>query len=279
MTTFGTRLDHAFDAFGQLCVGIDPHPGVLSAWGLPDDAHGLRECGMRVIDASAGRAGIIKPQVACFERHGVQGLQALAEVIAAAKSASLLVIADAKRGDIGSTMEAYAEAWLNPESDFGVDALTVSPFLGFATLQPAVQAAEQYGAGLFVLALTSNAEGQQVQLARDEDGQTVAGRIVRSVAASNAATADQGRMGSIGLVVGATTAHLAEENGIDLVAGSPPLLAPGYGAQGASAQSIRSGFGAAWDQVLVNSSRAILAGGPETAGLISNIEQARSDLQ
>lgn len=279
MSTFGARLTQARETFGPLCVGVDPHPGILAAWGLTDDARGLRDCALRVIDASAGRVGVIKPQVACFERYGVRGLEALAEVIAAGKAAGLLVIADAKRGDIGSTMEAYAEAWLNPSRDFGADALTVSPYLGFATLQPAVHAAEVYGAGLFVLALTSNAEGQQVQLARDPSGDCVAGGIVRSVQASNASMPGHNGLGSIGLVVGATTAHLAQENGIDLVAGRPPLLAPGYGAQGATAAGMRRSFGPAWDQVLVNSSRAILSGGPHTSEIVSNIEQARADLR
>lgn len=279
MTPFGTRLTEAFDAHGQLCVGVDPHPAILSQWGLPQDPRGLRECAMRVIEAAAGRVGVVKPQVAFFESHGVRGLHVLTEVIEAAKQAGLLVIADAKRGDIGSTMEAYAEAWLNPTKDFAVDALTVSPFLGFASLEPAVRLSESYGAGLFVLALTSNPEGQQVQLAHGENDQTVAGSIVEAVAASNAAAGQGARLGSVGLVVGATTAHLAEENGIDLREGKPPILAPGYGAQGASAARMRSTFGAAWDQVVVNSSRAILSAGPTVTDIVSNIEQARADLE
>lgn len=278
MTPFGTRLADATDAAGPLCVGIDPHPGILADWGLSDDARGLRECGLRVVEAAAGRVGVVKPQVAFFERHGVGGLHALAEVIAAAKQAGLLVIADAKRGDIGSTMEAYAQAWLDPDSDFGVDALTVSPYLGFGSLEPAVRTAQHYGAGLFVLALTSNPEGQQVQLAQTRDARSVAGEIVSAAASSNAESPTPGRLGHVGLVVGATTAHLAQENGIDLLTGRPPILAPGYGAQGASAQQLRRGFGPAWDQVIVNSSRAILAAGPEHRAIVSNIEQARADL-
>ncbi|TLP99120.1 orotidine-5'-phosphate decarboxylase [Nesterenkonia salmonea] len=279
MMSFGARLAEAFTSYGHLCVGIDPHPAILDDWGLAQDASGLRECGMRVVEAAAGRVGVVKPQVAFFERYGVAGLQALSEVIAAAKQAGLLVIADAKRGDIGSTMEAYAEAWLNPVRDFAVDALTVSPFLGFESLEPAVRLSERYGTGLFVLALTSNPEGQQVQLAHGDNKETVAGSIVRAVAASNAAAAEPAPLGSIGLVVGATTAHLAEDNGIDLVAGKPPILAPGYGAQGASAASIQSSFATAWDQVLVNSSRAVLSAGPTVAGIVSHIEQSCADLE
>lgn len=278
---FGARLARAMDRYGQLCVGIDPHPGMLKDWGLSDDGAGLQEFGARIIEAAADRVGVVKPQVAFFERYGIAGMEALAQIIRTAQQAGLLVLADAKRGDIGSTMAAYAEAWLNPERDFGADALTVSPYLGYGSLHPAAAAAQQYGAGLFVLALTSNPEGQQLQLAQghsDGEQSTVAGSIVTQAASSNAVYQDQ-PLGSIGLVVGATTAHLAGEHGIDLTTGSPPLLAPGYGAQGATAQQLRSGFGPAWPQVLVSSSRGILRAGPRPADLISAIESSRSDLQ
>ncbi|WP_120004814.1 orotidine-5'-phosphate decarboxylase [Nesterenkonia muleiensis] len=280
--SFGERLAQVMDTYGHLCVGIDPHPEILRDWGLPEDGTGLKEFGQRIIEAAAGRVGVVKPQVAFFENYGVSGMQALAELIRSAKEAGMLVIADAKRGDIGSTMAAYASAWLNPEKDFAVDALTVSPYLGFGSLSPAVQAAHRYGAGLFVLALTSNPEGQQVQLAQghprtEERQSTVAGQIVEQVASSNVVYADQ-PLGSIGLVVGATTAHLAAEYGIDLAEGRPPILAPGYGAQGATAQQLRAGFGAAWEQVLVSSSRGILAAGPQQADLVSAIESSRAEL-
>lgn len=296
---FGARLAEAYRAYGQLCVGIDPHPGLLTAWGLNDDAAGLREFGRRIITAAAGRAAAVKPQVAFFESCGLGGMAALADIIAEAKQAGLLVIADAKRGDIGSTMAAYAEAWLNPQKDFGADALTVSPYLGFGSLAPAVEAAQRYRGGLFVLALTSNPEGQQVQLARREQevasgassASTVAGHIASQVQQINTArpapdgaavgetAVGETALGDIGLVVGATTAPLASSSGIDLTAGRPALLAPGYGAQGATAAQLRSGFGSAWPQVLVNSSRAILEQGPEVADLIRAIEASQAELR
>lgn len=287
------------DTYGQLCVGIDPHPGLLSGWGLSDDAAGLREFGERVIAAAAGRVPAVKPQVAFFEAYGPPGMQVLAELITSARQAGLLVIGDAKRGDIGSTMAAYAHAWLNPESQFAVDALTVSPYLGFGALEPAVQAAHQHGAGLFVLALTSNPEGHEVQLAR-RTGEplnpssaaagalTVAGQIVAEAAAVNSAQSDpvttgegtkRAGLGSIGVVVGATTAHLAAAHGIDLSTGRPPILAPGYGAQGADVQQLRAGFSHAWPQVLVSSSRGILRAGPNEADLVSAIDRARQELR
>ncbi|WP_083504964.1 orotidine-5'-phosphate decarboxylase [Nesterenkonia jeotgali] len=283
---FGSRLAAAMRVHGRLCVGLDPHPQLLTDWGLTQDAAGLREFSARVLEACIGRVGVLKPQVAFFERFGVSGMQVLSEVQHQARAAGLLVIADAKRGDIGSTMAGYAEAWLNPEADFGADALTVSPYLGFGSLQPAVEAAARHQAGLFVLGLTSNPEGQQVQLARDAQGVTVAGQIaVEAAAASAALTRAAGEdpgaaeLGSIGLVVGATTARLAAEHGIDLRAGRMPLLAPGYGAQGADAQALRTGFGASYPrQVLVNSSRGVLRHGPDPVSLTRAIESATADL-
>lgn len=291
---FGARLAAALDSRGRLCVGIDPHPATLAAWGLPATAAGVSQFGHRMVEAAAGRVGVVKPQVAFFENYGPAGMQALADIIAAAKAAGLLVIADAKRGDIGSTMAAYAEAWLNPENDFGVDALTLSPYLGFGSLTPAVEAAARYRAGLFVLALTSNPEGQEVQLARQEQHvagavgarRTVAGQIAVAAQRLNDAARESGgaapqssSLGDIGLVVGATTASLASKNGISLTAGRPPVLAPGYGAQGAKADQMRASFGEAWPQVLVNSSRGISQHGPQAADLGAAIESSRADLR
>lgn len=295
---FGARLATAMSTHGRLCVGVDPHPQILSDWGLSVDAAGVREFSARVLEVCIGRVAAVKPQVAFFERFGVAGLQALSEFQHQARAAGLLVIADAKRGDIGSTMAGYAEAWLNPDADFGADALTVSPYLGFGSLQPAIDAAREYRAGLFVLGLTSNPEGAAVQLATDAEGLSVAGRIAaEAAAASDALTASSpastaesaavstsdagqpGELGSIGLVVGATTAGLAAQHGIDLRSGNLPLLAPGYGAQGATADDLRRGFGASYPhQVLVNSSRGILAQGPDVESLLNAIDQAKADL-
>lgn len=291
---FGARLANAFDTYGRLCIGIDPHPATLAAWGLPETAAGVSEFGHRIIESAAGRVGVVKPQVAFFENYGPAGMQVLAEVIAAAKAAGLLVIADAKRGDIGSTMAAYAEAWLNPEKDFGVDALTVSPYLGFGSLTPAVEAATRYQAGLFILALTSNPEGQEVQLASQVQHvagavgarRTVAGQIAleaqrlnESAREAEGADSSPAPLGHIGLVIGATTASLASRNGISLTAGRPPLLAPGYGAQGAAADQMRASFADAWPQVLVNSSRGIAQHGPQAADVAAAIESSRADLR
>ncbi len=284
VSTFGARLAAAMEAHGPLCVGIDPHPALLAAWGLPDDASGLREFTCTVLDAVGGHVAALKPQSALFERHGSAGIAVLEELIVAASSTATLVILDAKRGDIGSTMAAYADAYLRDGSPLAVDALTVSPYLGFGSLAPAVDAAAASGRGIFVLALTSNPEGAAVQHARDAEGVAVAARIAahagelnaRELAVSGAA------MGSVGLVVGATTGTAARDLGIDLGAVRGPLLAPGVGAQGAGPTELRAVFGNARGTVLASSSRGVLAAGPDRASLLaaarSAADEARSAL-
>nr|WP_169165416.1 orotidine-5'-phosphate decarboxylase [Cellulomonas taurus] len=269
MSAFGARLAAAMDQHGPLCVGIDPHVSLLHDWGLTDDAAGLRGFALTVLDAVAGRVAAVKPQAAFFERHGAAGLAVLEEVIAAGRQTGTLVIVDAKRGDIGSTMGAYADAFLRDGSPLAGDALTVSPYLGFGSLSPAVQAAQAAGRGLFVLALTSNPEGPAVQHARDEQGIAVADRIAREAAALNGAeiAASGARLGSVGLVVGATIGDAARRLGVDLPAVRGPLLAPGVGAQGAGAAELAAVFGEARADVLASSSRGVLTAGPDIADL------------
>ncbi|MBO9579168.1 MAG: orotidine-5'-phosphate decarboxylase, partial [Microbacteriaceae bacterium] len=169
-----------------LCLGIDPHAGMLADWGLPDDADGLREFGLLAAEAARdGGAPIVKPQVAFYERHGAAGLAALEDTIAAARAAGLWVIADAKRGDIGSTMTGYADAWLRPGAPLESDALTVSPYLGLDSLAPAIDAARTHGKVLFVLVATSNPEGPDVQLARVGSSRTLAADILDRVRQRN----------------------------------------------------------------------------------------------
>lgn len=269
MTPFGARLAAAMSAHGPLCVGIDPHAALLDAWGLPDDAAGLRRFALTVLEAVGGRVAAVKPQAAFFERHGAAGVAVLEEVVAAGRDTGTLVVVDAKRGDIGSTMGAYADAYLRDGSPLAGDALTVSPYLGFGSLAPAVEAAHATGRGLFVLALTSNPEGPAVQHARDAEGVAVADRVAREAAVANAAelAATGGALGSVGLVVGATIGDAAERLGVDLVAVRGPLLAPGVGAQGAGPAELAAVFGAARPAVLASSSRGVLAAGPSVAGL------------
>ncbi|MDN3495887.1 orotidine-5'-phosphate decarboxylase [Planococcus sp. APC 4015] len=275
MTGFGARLRVALDTHGPLCVGIDPHTHLLDQWGLDAAASGVREFGMRVVEAAAGRVGVVKPQVAFFERFGSAGFAALEDVMAAARAAGLLVIADAKRGDIGTTMDGYAAAWLEPGSPLEADALTVSPYLGPDSLRATLTTAVRHGKGVFVLAATSNPEAASLQTARtvdvaSTDDQTVAERVARDVSWVNGSAAFDGGLGPIGLVVGATVDR--HEFGLtDAALRGAPLLAPGFGAQGAAPADLPRLFGALSPNVVASESRSILSAGPE--GLAARIDE------
>jgi orotidine-5'-phosphate decarboxylase len=257
---FGARLRQAMDDRGQLCVGIDPHAALLSAWGLGDDVAGLERFSRTVVEALAHRVAVLKPQAAFFERFGSRGVAVLERCVAEAREAGALVVMDAKRGDIGSTMAAYAEAFLNESSPLFSDALTVSPYLGFGSLQPAVDLARKSGSGLFALALTSNPEGASVQRAVGAEGRTVAQSILAQLAAENAGAEP---LGSFGAVVGATLSDVDESD----LAINGPLLAPGVGAQGATMADIPRVFGAAARNVVPSVSRDVLKHGPSVPEL------------
>lgn len=275
---FGARLQRVMDARGRLCVGIDPHASLLAAWGLDDDVAGLDRFAMTVVDALGEHAAVLKPQSAFFERFGSRGTAVLERATARAREAGALVLTDAKRGDIGSTMAAYAATYLDPASPLFTDAVTVSPYLGFESLRPALDMARAAGAGVFVLALTSNPEGAQVQRASGADGRSVAQTVLDAIAAENARDAaalaggaadaapgarDGGpSMGSVGAVVGATLA--AADAGLSV---GGPLLAPGIGAQGATPADLPALFGPALPYVLPSVSRDVLRHGPDVAGL------------
>jgi orotidine 5'-phosphate decarboxylase len=254
------------DDQGPLCVGIDPHPSLLDAWGLADSAAGLRDFALRTVDAVAGRVAAVKPQSAFFERHGSAGIAVLEETLAALRDVGTLSVLDVKRGDIGSTMVGYAQAYLSDGAPLAADSITVSPYLGYGSLTPALDLAEASGRGIFVLALTSNPEGATVQHAIRGD-QAVAAGVVEGVTASNAPASGEGRLGSIGLVVGATVGEAVSHLEIDLLHANGPLLAPGVGAQGAGPAELESVFGAARRHVLASTSRGVLKAGPSIEAL------------
>ncbi|GAC68794.1 orotidine-5'-phosphate decarboxylase [Gordonia soli] len=254
---------------GRLCVGIDPHDELLEQWGLPGTIDGLRRFGDICVEAFGSVAGFVKPQVAFFEPYGAAGFAVLERVIAGCREAGALVIADAKRGDIGSTMAAYAQAWLADTSPLCADSMTVSPYLGFGALAPAVDAARAGERAVFVLARTSNPEGAAVQTA-DADGRSVAQSIVDTAAAENADGA-----ATVGLVVGATRAH-----GLDLSALGGPILAPGLGAQGATAADLPEVFdGADRSWLVPASSRGVLRAGPDVTSLRDAALAARDEVE
>jgi len=264
--SFGARLRLVMDQLGPLCAGIDPHPGLLAHWGLNETVQGLETFAMTCVEAFAGTVAVVKPQSAFFERFGSAGIAVLERTLTGLREAGTLSLLDVKRGDIGSTMTAYAHAYLSQDSPLRANAITVSPFLGFESLRPALDLAHENGRGLFVLTLTSNPEGAQVQHAT-RDGRAVAASIVDGVTSQNTAACRAGVLGSVGMVVGATVGDAVRRLGLDLVAANAPLLAPGVGAQGATADDLRTVFGAALDNVLAASSREILGAGPDGAAL------------
>jgi orotidine-5'-phosphate decarboxylase len=268
MTPFGARLARAMRTRGPLCAGIDPHAGLLGEWGLSDDVAGLERFALTAAEALAPRVAVVKPQSAFYERFGSRGVAVLERLVRTCRDAGSLVLLDVKRGDIGSTSQAYADAYLEPSSPIAVDAITASPYLGFGSLQPMVETARKHGAGLFVLARTSNPEGAEVQAARTPAG-TVADVVLAHLRHLNAGAEP---LGSFGAVVGATIAdgmHDLEING--------PILAPGYGAQGGTVADLQRIFGSGVGRVLPSTSRDLLRHGP--SGLADAADQLNDDLR
>ncbi|MFH8517123.1 orotidine-5'-phosphate decarboxylase [Streptomyces gelaticus] len=268
---FGARLRRAMDTRGPLCVGIDPHASLLTAWGLNDDVAGLERFTRTVVEALADRVAVLKPQSAFFERFGSRGIAVLEKAVAEARAAGALVLMDAKRGDIGSTMGAYAATYLDKDSPLFSDAVTVSPYLGFGSLRPALDAAVLSGAGVFVLALTSNPEGAEVQRATAADGRSLAQVMLDHMAAENEGMTP---LGSVGAVVGATLG----DAGADLAINGP-LLAPGIGAQGATPADLPGVFGASVGNVVPSVSRGVLSQGPDAAGLREAAERLTDEIR
>lgn len=255
-------------AYGPACVGIDPHSSLLVDWGLGDSLDGLDRFASTCVESFAGHVAFVKPQSAFFERFGAAGVAILERTIQDLRHTGTLVILDVKRGDIGSTAAAYADAYLDEDAPMAADAITVSPYLGFGSLQPFFDVAEKNDAGVFVLALTSNKEGHEVQHALSTfpgsaggDAQTVAGSILGQLAALNAGASP---MGSFGAVVGATIGETGENLAIN-----GPLLVPGYGAQGGTVEDIHRLFAGVVDNVIPSTSRAVLSVGADVQKLRS----------
>lgn len=263
----GARFAEIRDTLGPLCVGIDPSSELLERWGLPDSGAGALELGRAVVQAAENRVGIIKPQVAFFERFGAAGFMALETVIQEARSAGLAVIADAKRGDIGSTMQAYASTWLSA-GPLQSDALTASPYQGFDALEPAFDLADMSGSTVFVLCATSNPDSIAIQSA-SVDGVSLPATVARLARARNH------RGNSVGLVVGATR-PLSESGLTHSDLDGTLILAPGFGAQGAGLGDLDGLFGPNAINVIPSVSRSVLGAG--AAGITSAIDDHRREL-
>jgi len=273
VTGFGVRLREAIAATGALCAGVDPSPALLGAWGLDDDERGLEAFGLRCTEAFAGVLPAVKLQVAFFERRGASGYRALERVIAAAHDAGLLVIADAKRGDVDVTMAAYADAWMGAGSPLAVDAVTATPYLGLGSLDPLLDAAAAEGRGVFVVVRSSNPQGSFVQESVSAAGTAVADALLSDLAARNAE--GPGPVGPFGAVIGAT----ASAGAFDLGQLRGPILAPGLGAQGAGPAEVAALFaGCPPGSVLPSASRSLLAHGPDPGALRDAAHSAREEL-
>lgn len=266
---FGDRLILRARALGHpLCAGLDPHLPLLPPLfrrgsmrpGDPETAACVGAFCRAALDRFAGRVVAVKPQIAFFEALGGAGLRVLGEVLGAARERDLLVVLDAKRGDIGSTAAAYAAAYLAPEAPLAADALTVNPYLGNDALLPFTEAAGRAGAGLFVLVRTSNPGAADLQ-DLPVDGAPLFERVAAGLApAAGRLRGPETGWSSLGVVVGATW----PEQGARVRAHLPhsPFLVPGYGAQGAPARDALAGFvpgpGGALEGGVVSSSRGLL---------------------
>ncbi|MEO1553191.1 MAG: orotidine-5'-phosphate decarboxylase [Pseudomonadota bacterium] len=250
---FADRFVAATGSYGPLCVGIDPHAGRIPAFFGGDTPEGLENWGLAVVKAATSRVGIVKPQAALFERHGWQGMRALSRISAAAQAAGLIVLMDAKRGDIGSTAQGYAAAYMAKDAPFACDALTVNPYMGLDTLEPYVSLAEQTRKGVMVLARTSNPGNADFQ-ARDLEGAPLYARVVESLAPMIERL--KGRSGWSGLMLVAGATGPAEAQQLRVLAPNALFLVPGYGAQNAGAADAVAGF-VGGEGGCVNASRSV----------------------
>jgi orotidine-5'-phosphate decarboxylase len=272
-TSFSSRFAAARRTEGPLVFGLDPAAGLLSAWGLPDDADGLDRFADIALAAAIGTVGLIKPQSAFYERHGWRGIRTLQRLIAAARSAGLLVILDIKRGDVGSTNDAYAEAYLGMGAPLAADAITVHPYLGLAAMGSYVSRAAESGSCLLVVTRSSNPEGRDIQAAVAGQ-ETVEQQLLLDIRALNERLAPGG-VGPVGAVIGPTRMHPE----LDLAAANALFLAPGVGAQGATPADVAHVFRSCPDRVMPSASRSLLAAGPDVGRLRDTVSALAAEFR
>jgi orotidine-5'-phosphate decarboxylase len=270
---FSVRFDLVRRSRGPLAWGLDPSGDLLDRWGLGDTPDGLDRFVDVVLPIAAETVGLVKPQAAFYERHGWRGIRTLTRLIDGARSTGLLVVLDAKRGDVGSTNQAYAEAYLGPDAPMESDALTVHPYLGVAAMRSFVDRAAASGSCLLIVTRSSNAEGRSVQASVDEAGRSVEQAVLDQIGALNRELAPGG-VGPIGAVVGPT--HLAP--GLDLVAPGALYLAPGVGRQGATPGDVAEVFASCPDRVIPSASRSLLAS-PDAGRLADEAAELAGELR
>jgi orotidine-5'-phosphate decarboxylase len=251
--SFAVRFEAVRRSRGPLTWGLDPSGDILDGWGLGDTPDGLERFIDVVLPVAADTVGLVKPQAAFYERHGWRGIRALTRLMDEARSAGLLVVLDAKRGDVGSTNQAYAEAYLGADAPIRADALTVHPYLGLAAMRPFIDRAAASGSCLLVVTRSSNIEGRSVQSSIDRHGLSVEQSVLDVIGGLNAELAPGG-IGPIGAVIGPTQM----EPRLDLAAPNALFLAPGVGRQGATPDDVARVFSSCPDRVFPSASRSLL---------------------
>jgi orotidine-5'-phosphate decarboxylase len=273
MDSFARRFAAVRSTYGPLVFGLDPSGNLLQSWGLADDADGLDRFADLALAAAVGSAGLIKPQSAFFERHGWRGIRTLQRLIASVRDAGLLVVLDVKRGDVGSTNDAYAQAYLGKDAPLAADAITVHPYLGLAAMDSYVSRAAESGSCLLVVTRSSNPEGRQIQAAQ-AGGVSVEAQLLTDIGVLNARLAP-GEIGPVGAVIGPT--HMTPQ--LDLAAASALFLAPGVGAQGATPADVAEVFAACPDRVMPSASRSLLSAGPDPSRLRDAVQALAADFR
>lgn len=260
--SFAQRFGEVRERTSALVWGADPAGGLLEQWGVGDTPDGLERFVDVVMEASVGAVGLIKPQAAFYERHGWRGIRSLTRLVQEARDQGLLVVLDAKRGDVGSTNEAYAEAYLGKGAPIEVDALTVHPYLGFEAMDAFVTRAAQSSACLLVVTRSTNPEGRLIQDSAADDGMTVEARLLEAIGSTNAALTDHDP-GPIGAVVGVAR----NQAPLDYLGARGLFLVPGVGAQGTTPDVVAECFSSCKDRVMPSASRSLLRAGPSPARL------------
>ncbi len=250
---YADQLAARIKSTSPICVGLDPILSKLPD-GITKDADGVKKFCMGIIDAVSEKAAAVKPQLAYFEVLGWEGMKVLFEVSAYAKSKNLIVIADGKRNDIGSTCDAYAEAYLGSDKPF--DALTVNPYLGSDGIRPFMKLCEKNGKGMYVLVKTSNESSGELQdlPVGDEVVHEALAQLTESWATE--LLGNESNLSSMGAVVGAT--YPEELKYLRTLMPHVPFLIPGYGAQGGTAADIKYGFLPNGTGAIINAGRSIL---------------------
>jgi orotidine-5'-phosphate decarboxylase len=272
--TFASRFREVRAKYGPLVWGLDPSGSILGDWGLGDTPDGLDRFADIALSAAVGTVGLVKPQAAFYERHGWRGMRTLQRLVSEARSAGLLVILDAKRGDVGSTNDAYAEAYLGADAPLQADALTVHPYLGVGAMDSFITRAHESASCLLIVTRSSNPEGRAVQSASSPSGRSVEEQLLVDIGKVNAELAP-GHIGPIGAVIGPT--HMDPE--LDLITSQAIFLAPGVGTQGASPEDVARVFGSCPDRVMPSASRTLLVGGPDLGRLRDTAQDLASEFR